>query len=288
MKFNAKFLLVAACAALALVSCTKENGKQEVKFAAPEYSNKAVKVKINDSSTSIDLNGKSVSDIEFTESGYAVIATTAVKADDDVIVVAPYTYENGEYVIEGFGKVKIENGKIIVTTASGTVTVNVTITNTETPSEGSQEWNLCRAWTVADFKIAVKGGTLGSNGVGKLFTNPTMAAVKAFLVENKVNIPSDVEIENYDIVDVNFTKQNTFFINFKKADPFVGVWDVSARGFHYDLTTGGNYIFNGEADGKISFEKRNNVDYCIFTVTGVIENGNDRYTSEITLSLKAK
>lgn len=288
MKFNAKFLLVAVCAALALVSCNKDNDKQEAKFDAPKYANKAVKVTINDSNASVDLNGKAVSDIEFTESGYAVIGTTAVKAEGDEIIVAPYTYENGEYVIPGFGTVKIENGKITVTTSKGTVTVNVSVTETATPAQGSQEWNLCRAWTVADFKIVVKGRALGSNGVGKLFTNPSMAAVKTFLVDNKVNIPQDVVLEDYDIVDVNFTNQNTFFINFANAAPFVGVWDVTARGFHYDLTTGGNYIFNGTADGKIAFEKRNGVDYCIFTVKGAFQNGNDSYTTEVVLSLKAK
>jgi len=294
MKFYSKILLVAVAAisALAMVSCNKDNGNDEVEatFEAPEYAEAAKTVTITDSETTVSIDGQEVKEVEFTESGYAVISfnkKTKAESDSDVIV-APYTYSNGVYTIEGIGTVKIENGKLVVTTSEGTITVTATVSNTTTPPQGSTEWNLCRAWTLVDFKISVKGGSLGSTGVGKLFTNPKMSVIKAWLQEQKVNIPEDIVLEDYDVVDINFTSNGTFFINFSKADPFVGEWDINSNKFEYELSTGGNYIFNASAEGSISFKKENNVDVCVFTVNGEIENGNDKYTSEIVLTMKAK
>ncbi|MCR5519072.1 MAG: hypothetical protein K6F21_01955 [Bacteroidales bacterium] len=295
MKLYSKILLVAVAtvSALAMVSCNKDNGKDEAEatFEAPEYADAAKTVTITDSQNAVSIDGQEVSEFEFTESGYAVITLNKkTKADsENGVIIAPYTYSNGVYTIEGFGTIKIENGKLVVTTNSGnTVTVTATVSESTTPSEGSTEWNLCRAWTLVDFKISVKGGSLGSTGVGKLFTNPKMSVIKAWLVEQKVNIPEDVVLENYDVVDINFTSNGTFFINFSKADPFVGAWDIKSNSFHYELSSGGNYIFNGSADGNISFKKENNIDVCVFTVNGEIVNGNDKYTSEIVLTMKAK
>ena len=328
MKTISKFLLIAASlCAVALVSCRKDNNEQkkveEATFEAPAMAEAAVKVEFNTEATgetaapvvTETVNGKEVQkkikDIEFTESGYAIItkiivkdvatSSHATKAGDEEedVTVTTYTFKNGEYDVKGFAVVKVNEKtktvEIVVKDASGNTVETVTATATTVSEgtgaeEGSAEFNLCRAWVVNRIVVGVKGGALGSNGVGAVLDAPVkMADVEKQLKDNKVNLPANVVLSDYDIVDINFTQAGTFFINFTKADPFTGVYSLSQnKTFHYDLKGEGNYIFNATADGNVDFKKVDGVDYCYFNINGEFEGGNDKYTTSIEITLKEK
>ena len=291
MKLYSKILFVAAAmCAVTLVSCNKEKGgeTEEAEFKAPEFVDAAKKIVVSDV---VPTAEKQVKEIEFTEGGYAIITYVKTKADtEEEVEVLPYTVQNSEYNIPGFGKVKIEGNNVTITTDAGaTVTVTATVTDTETPQEGTTEFNLYRAWVLYDLKVSVSGGDL-KTGVGKLFTYPvTMAKIDSWLKEQKVSVPDDVTITDYDVKDISFTKEGTILVNFSKADPFVGVFKLNGKNFHYDLKGGvSNYVFNGSADGSVDFYREDNVDYCAWTILGEIKNGNKTYKSEIDFTLKEK
>lgn len=329
MKTISKLLLVvASISTIAFVSCRKEDNTKKVEeatFETPALAQAAVKVEFNTEGTGTaaapvvteTVNGeevqKVIKDIEFTESGYAIITKQIVKNNagttshftkggDDVeeeVTVTTYTFSNGEYDVKGFAIVKVNEQtktvEIIVKDASGntveTVTATAATVSDSTPAEeGSTESNLCRAWTVDRIVVSVKGGQLGTNGVGAVLDAPvTMANVEKQLKDNGVKVPGNVNLSDYDIVDINFTQAGTFFINFTKASTFMGVYSLSKDNtFHYDLKGEGNYIFNASADGTVDFKKIEGTDYCLFKVNGKFESGNDKYTSTVELTLKEK
>lgn len=330
MKTISKFLLIAASlCAVALVSCRKDNNEQkkveEATFEAPAMAEAAVKVQFNTEATGAaaapivnenndkgELVQKKIKDIEFTESGYAIITKVivkgnsgvqshATKADDEEeeVTITTYTFKDGEYDVKGFAIVKVNEKtktvEIVVKDASGNTVETVTATATTVSEgtgaeEGSAEFNLCRAWVVNRIVVGVKGGALGPNGVGAVLDAPVkMADVEKQLKDNKVNLPANVVLSDYDIVDINFTQAGTFFINFTKAAPFTGVYSLTAnKTFHYDLKGEGNYIFNATADGNVDFQKVDGVDYCYFNIKGEFEGGNVKYTTSIEITLKEK
>lgn len=288
MKRFSRILLVAvALFSVTLVSCNKDNSKtEEPEFTAPANAANAKKVVVN---SVVPGSTRQVKELEFTEGGYAIITYIKSKADtEEEVEVKTYTYSNGEYTIAGFGSVKIEGNNVTITTPEETITVTATVTDTATPQEGSIQFNLYRAWTLYDLKVSVSGGDLPA-GIGKLFTAPvTMEKIDKWLKEQNVKVPEDIVITNYDVKDVNFTKEGTILINFTKAEPFKGEFNLSGKNFSYVLNGVGNYIFNGQASGTVDFFRENNVDYCSWSVTGKIENGNKTYNSEIELTLKQK
>lgn len=289
MKLFSKILFVAAAmSAVALVSCNKDNkpSNDEPEFKAPEYVETAKKITVNNV---VPTATKQVKEIEFTEAGYAIITYVKTKAEtEEEVEVLPYTYENGEYKVPGFGTIKVEGNTVTITTPTQTINATATVSNTEAPQAGTTAFNLYRSWTLYDLKVSVSGGDLPA-GVGKLFTYPvTMANIDKWLKEQKVSVPEDVVITNYDIVDVSFTNEGTILINFTKAAPFKGDFKLNGKSFHYDLNGVGNYVFNGSADGTVDFYSENDVDYCSWVVNGKIVNGSKTYKSEITLTLKEK
>lgn len=316
MKTITKILVfVATLGALTLVSCRKDDTEtkkvEEAKFEAPVLAQAAAKVEFNTVednqqvvvSDEVDGKVKVVKGIEFTESGYAIITktTVAVKSDDpeEEVEVLPYTMQGDVYVIDGFGTVKInktdKSVEIALEDNTGNVqeTITVTATDVDTttpPAPGTTEFDLCRSWTVDRIVVSVKGGKLGEAGAGaKLDAPVTMANVEKQLKDAGVNVPNDIKLSDYDIVDINFTKQGTFLINFTKAAPFYGPYTLNAdKTFSYEFKGEGNYIFNAKADGKVDFARVNNVDYCYFSVKGEIVNGSDTYTSTVELTLKEK
>lgn len=316
MKTISKILVfVAAFGALTLVSCRKDDTPtkkvEEAKFEAPALAQAAAKVEFNTTdnqqqvvvSAPVDGKVKVVKNIEFTEAGYAIITKTTVEVKGDPaeeeVEVLPYTLEGDVYKVPGFGTVKVnkenKSVEIALEDSTGAVqeAITVTATDVETttpPQEGTTEFNLCRKWTVSRIVVSVKGGKLGESGAGaKLDAPVTMANVEKQLKDAGVNVPTNLKLSDYDIVDINFTQAGTFLINFTKADPFSGSYNLNAdRTFHYDLKGEGNYIFNGSADGKVDFERVDNVDYCYFHVNGKIENGSDVYTSTVELTLVEK
>ena len=288
MKRFSRILLVAvALFSVTLVSCNKDNSKtEEPEFTAPANAANAKKVVVN---SVVPGSTRQVKELEFTEGGYAIITYIKSKADtEEEVEVKTYTYSNGEYTIAGFGSVKIEGNNVTITTPSETITVTATVTDTEAPQEGTVQFNLYRAWTLYDLKVSVSGGDLAA-GIGKLFTAPvTMEKIDKWLKEQNVKVPEDIVITDYDIKDINFTKEGTILINFSKADPFKGVFSIGGKTFEYTLNGVGNYIFNGKANGSVDFFREDNVDYCSWVVKGKIENGNKSYNSEIELTLKQK
>ena len=288
MKRFSRILLVAvALFSVTLVSCNKDNSKtEEPEFTAPANAANAKKVVVN---SVVPGSTRQVKELEFTEGGYAIITYIKSKADtEEEVEVKTYTYSNGEYTIAGFGSVKIEGNNVTITTPEETITVTATVTDTAAPQEGSIQFNLYRAWTLYDLKVSVSGGDLPA-GIGKLFTAPvTMEKIDKWLKEQNVKVPEDIVITNYDVKDVNFTKEGTILINFTKAEPFKGEFNLSGKNFSYVLNGVGNYIFNGQASGTVDFFRENNVDYCSWSVTGKIENGSKTYNSEIELTLKQK
>ncbi len=318
MKTISKILLVAAAfGTMALVSCRKEdNGPkvEEATFEAPALAEAAIKVEFNTSSEvdqvviSQDANTKTVvKDIEFTEGGYAIITkkivTTKASVGDEIIEIKAYVFNEatGEYEVAGFGKVKVDaktkSVEVTLTSASGgssetqTVTAQ-TVDNSPAPQEGSTEGNLCRKWAVNRVVVSVKGGKLGKDGVGVKIDNPNngifeLTEIDKLLKENNVNVPN-VNLADYGVKDINFTQNGTFLINFSKADSFTGPYTLGGKKFQYELKGEGNYIFNAKAEGSIDFQKVDGVDYCLFNVNGVIENGGDKYTSTVELTLVQK
>ena len=320
MKTISKILLVAAAfGTMALVSCRKEENTPTVEdatFEAPALADAAVKVEFNTTTESQQVVVPSddpnativVKDIEFTEGGYAIItkSVVAVKATvgEEIVEIKAYVYNEttGEYEIAGFGTVKInaqtKTVEVTLKNAAGgteeTKTVTATsVADTPAPQEGTMEGNLCRKWAVNRVVVSVKGGQLGKDGVGVKIDNPNngifeLTEIDKLLKENNVNVP-DINLTDYGIKDINFTQNGTFLINFKKEGlSFTGPYTLGGKKFQYELKGEGNYIFNAKAEGSVDFQKVNNVDYCFFNVNGVIENGNDKYTSTVELTLVEK
>ena len=318
MKTISKILLVAAAfGAMVLVSCRKEDKGpkvEEATFEAPALADAAVKVEFNTVTEaqqvviSQDAETKTIiKDIEFTEGGYAIITkkvvSTKASAGDEIIEIKTYVYNEatGEYEIAGFATVKVnaqtKSVEITLTSATGAPSETQTVTaetvdNTPAPQEGTTEFNLCRKWGVVRVVVSVKGGQLDKNGVGvKLEASNGVLKlddVADLLKEYKVNVPN-VNLADYGVKDINFTQNGTFLINFTKADSFSGPYTLpTAKSFAYELKGEGNYIFNAKATGTLDFQKVDNVDYCFFNVKGNIENGNDKYTTSVELTLIEK
>lgn len=330
MKTISKILLIAASlCAVALVSCRKDDNDnkkvEKATFEAPAMAEAAVKVQFNTEATGAaaapivnenndkgELVQKKIKDIEFTESGYAIITKVIVKGnsgaqshatkadeEEEEVTVTTYTFKDGEYDVKGFAIVKVNEKtktvEIVVKDASGNTveTVTATATTVSEPTsaeEGSTEFNLSRAWVVNRIVVSVKGGQLGSTGAGAVLDAPvTMANVEKQLKDKGVNVPNNITLSDYDVVDINFTQAGTFFINFTKAAPFTGVYSLSANNtFEYDLKGEGNIIFSAHADGSVDFKKVDGVDYCYFKINGSFESGNDKYTTAIEITLKEK
>lgn len=241
---------------------------------------------------------------EFSNSGYFfgntvfVEKTKAGSVPEGRTIVEPYTYKDGVYVIENFGTIKIVDNKIVVTLMVKKDGETKPVTYEVTPEEvnkaankneaGSIAFNLCRKWTVDRIVVSVKGGKLGETGVGIKKDAPIkLDEVAKMLEDQKVNIPKNINLSDYDIVDINFTEFGTFNVNFTKADPFKGVFTLKSKDFEYKLSGGqGNYLINGEAKGNVDFYSIDNVNFCQCNISGKIENGSDVYTSSVELTLK--
>ena len=261
-----------------------------------------------------DDETKVLTKAEFTNSGYAILTTDIVpkavdpnpksKAGEDKTetIIEKYTYVNGVYVIENFGTIKIgTDGKIEVTVQlkaeDEPVVVKVepkTVEEAPQTEQGSVQFNLCRSWTVDRIVVSVKGGQLGEAGAGVVLDANTDGVIDLGVVAKKlkdleVKIPDNIALEEYNIVDINFTEFNTFVINFAKAKPFTGVFSLKSKEFEYTLSgTQGNSIINGTAKGSVDFKNVDNVDFCYFNISGKIESGSDKYTSTIEFTLKEK
>jgi len=326
MKTISKILVLAvALGAMTFVSCRKgddEKKVEEATFSKPANSQQAVVVTFNTGSPSNQVPASKLSesadddflpvvkDVEFTNSGYAKLGVVnapkavptstkaGVKGEEDVqYFIEKYTYNGGVYVIENFGSIKINGNSIEVTIDSETITVTATsVDDVPETTAGSLEYNLCRAWVLDRIVISVKGGQLGKNGFGVDKKASSYAdgiisfkEIAKLLKDNNVNIPDEVELADYNIIDVNFTEFGSFIINFANADPFTGSFNLASDTFSYKLSgTQGNSIINGEANGSVSFEKVDGVNYGYLKVNGKIESGSDKYTSVVELTLKEK
>ena len=330
MKTFSKILsIVAALGALLLVSCRNDNTPTqtvtESKLETPGFAEQAIVLNFEtntsdeeakddivplpakDDEEIADDETKVLTKAEFTNSGYAILTTGIFpkpKAGEDrtETIIEKYTYENGVYVIENFGSIKIgTDGKIEVTVQLKAEDEPVVVTVEpkaveEAPQteQGSVQFNLCRSWTVDRVVVAVNGGQLGEAGAGVVLDANTdgvidLGAIAKTLKDNKVNIPESFKLEEYNIVDITFTEFNTFVINFAKAKPFTGVFSLKTKDFHYELSgTQGNSIINGKADGNVDFKNVDNVDFCYFNINGKIESGSDVYTTKLEFTLKEK
>ena len=276
--------LAALAGAFTLSSCDGNSGGGEDDILLGKYADVAVKYEILDA----DSEYRSM---EFTESGYAIIEEIS-----DHVLAAPvksyapyastykmYTYTRSKdlYDVNGFGKVKYENGNL---TIDGGDPISVKKDNSTAPSTLSR---LYKSWTVKRTIISVKGGKFGSTGIGKTFTGFSPKAITEYIKENGVTVPEGVS--EYVVKDITFTAAKTFAINFSapsKAEPYVGTWNISGTSFSYDLgDLFGDSVINSEANGTIDLAKDGKT--CTVVIKGKFTAGGSDYTTEIELELTA-
>lgn len=320
-KFYLILTVAAAIAATTLASCTKDDGKNkkdngpDFSEVVAEFSTEAKKIElptqdVDDAKVVKNKAGEIVKAIEFTESGYAIItklvprkatASVSTKADEsaqyeEVTFVTTFTTSDGKtFTVTGFGTVKVE------TSATGATTVTVTATaasgddavasNVEAapatvtaPAASSDKKNdIYKSWKITVTEVEAKGGSLDKNGVKKKFTTDanSLDAMAIWLKEKGVKF--DEKVEGYVIESVTLTEAGTFMVKFNVHEPYVGEFKLSGKTFTYEFSQGGNKVLNAKADGSVEVNEKG---VATLTLNGTVENGSDKYTTTIILTLE--
>ena len=275
-------MIAALCASLALISCNKEpkdNKEDVVTLETPENVENAKKVVFTEELVLPNDTETAVSSIEFTETNRAIIVKKKLIAKADTengteVVVTTYTFSGGVYNVVGFGTVTISGGNVTVKTTGTSDSVTAPATVTSGTVSGNND--LFRAWKVANIAAKVDGPKVA---IDMDWDHGNLDEIAAYIIRNGVDIPE--EIKGYNVNEIQFTKNGTFVITFSGADAFYGSFNLSGQSFNYELEFG-NSIINAKANGSLKVENGK----AILSVNGKIENGNDTYTSTITITLK--
>ena len=222
--------------------------------------------------------------LEFTEASRAILTLgSAVKAEDELVVVYTYTVNGNTYTIPGIGTFTINGNNVVVTMGGETVTVTATVTQPTTSNTTAA--NLARTWTVKTIYVTVIGGNIN---VEKLFNGANLEEITKYVQDKGVKF-TEAQLEavkGYSVSELIFTGDNTFIIDFVDANPFYGKWTLNGNAFSYNLTYGENEFFNGSAKGTVSFPAAS--DEARLNIDATVSAGSDNYNGTLELVLQEK
>ena len=273
-------LLAVAAGVFTLVSCGDKGGKEDAVVLAPHI-DEAVKIVFAET----DYETAKLASIEFTEGGYAIVEKIGIKGSGiarkkvaSYVDVLGYTYSNGVYNVNTFGKVKLNGKKVSINDGSE---YTVTTPGRSVPTTLNP---LLKSWKVSRAILSVKGGDFGSTGIGKTFNGFSIKEITEYIASNGVTVPEG--LSSLVVKDITFTGQGTFVINFTSGDPYVGSWKLSGTSFSYNLSNSdGDSILNGSANGSIDLSKDGKS--CEVEIKGEFTAGGAKYTTEVELELTA-
>ena len=255
------FILAAAATAMILFSCEKTGKKEPKVYETPIYENLAAKYEV-ETATSL-ISG--IRSFEVTNAGLYVI-----EKNDDKIVTGKFekeTIEDGKATLNlhGYGKVTIFDSTI--TKADETVSITfqpevgspiIVVAEPVAPTVSASSdvmAKLNRAWKVTATELVIS-----EFKISKTFENGCDIPAILKYLEGKIDgFKADKDYSGYVVKDLSLT-ENSFIVRFTNAEALTAPLQIGANlDFSYKVSGSqiGNPIFNGEANGKVSFDKWN-------------------------------
>lgn len=254
-----KILFAAAVAALALVSCNKNGGKDPITLETPAFAQEAATIEFQDVHDELVIGGQAMTPerLIFTEDGdFLLVGKPLTKAGEARrFLLGTYSVKNGIYQLldaakKALASVALNGGTITITPDGGvTITFNGNVKQGKDSSE--EAGYLCRNWVPGKIRVVV-----ASKSVDHTF-NPDFYEVAAYLAEHKMDVDPK-KYEGQKVTKITFTKNGDFIIYFSGGrEPYEGEWSwksVKDLTFTYSFEgTIGNEFFSGTSDGILSF-----------------------------------
>lgn len=253
-----KILFAAAVAALALVSCNKNGGKDPITLETPAFAQEAATIEFQDVHDELVIGGQAMTPerLIFTEDGdFLLIGKPLTKAGEARrFLMGTYNVKNGIYQLldaakKALASVALNGGTITITPDGGvTITFNGNVKQGKDSSE--EAGYLCRNWVPGKIRVVV-----ASKNVDHSF-NPDFYEVASYLKEHKMDVNPD-DYKGQKVTKMTFTKNGDFIIYFSGRDPFEGQWtwkSVKDLTFTYNFEANvGKEFFSGTSDGTLEF-----------------------------------
>ena len=254
------FILAAAATAMILFSCEKTGKKEPKVYETPIYENLAAKYEV-ETATSL-ISG--IRSFEVTNAGVYVIEK------NDKVISGKFEKEsvnNGKAVLNlrGFGKVTILDANITKADANVTITFEpevgspiIVLAEPVAPTVSASSdvmAKLNRAWKVTATELVISDFK-----ISKTFENGCdIPAILKYLEDKIDGFKADKDYTGYVVKDLSIT-DNSIIVRFTGADALSAPLTIGANlDFSYKVSGSqvGNPIFNGEASGKVAFDKWN-------------------------------
>ncbi|MCR5017246.1 MAG: hypothetical protein K6A64_00425 [Bacteroidales bacterium] len=253
-------ILAAAATAMILFSCEKGAKKEPKVYETPIYENLAAKYDVEPVTEA--LSG--IRSFEVTNAGVYVIEK------NDKVISGKFEKEsvdNGKAVLNlrGFGKVTILDANITKADANVTITFEpevgspiIVVAEPVAPTTSASSdamAKLNRAWKVTATELVISDFKISKTFEGGC----DIPAILKYLEGKIDNFKADKDYTGYVVKDLSIT-DNSIIVRFTDADALSAPLTIGANlDFSYKVTGEqvGNPIFNGEANGNISFDKWN-------------------------------
>ena len=294
MKFLKIFAIAAVAVALA-VSCGKDK-KDTVKLGADKYYD-------NGSHYTAPENEAGVQELWFFEDGTGLgkrpkpVSQSLQSLHHPRTVKVEYEYKVFTYTVNGTKYTIIglfdEQATFEYNPETNVVTIETVVEGKpqqiviegveETPAlEIDNLVEICRKWKVSAIDIHVEGGDLAEGGIsgGQVFRHGNLYEIAKAIKAKGVNFDAE-KLIGYNITSINFGQTGTILVQFSGQDPYVGEWNLTTKGFSYDLEYGeGNDILNAHAAGTLTVGGGK----LKLDLSGEIKGTKD-YTSTISITL---
>ena len=303
-----RFILLAACALFAVVSCSKPDQGDGSKLPEPESKSYHASFTLNDTKLERPIkNGDIPKTIDITSGGLFLLGyldTDAIKPE-----TAPLKYKSGKYGIVQvktpsadlkftfgmYGSLTIKkdngNGKWLIeyTEADGTSHEGIATLNDEEVS-GALADNLCRSWKPTSIIVSASGGDLTDAIVGKKFS-ADINEIIAYLKEKGVDInPSNYA--QYQLQSIDYAENGLIIINFKDfaIAPFVGNFSLNESqdnniAYNFELSWEDNPVIPVSGVGSVNV---NGSQMTLYTESDAVIQGQTYYVSVTIISDEIK
>ena len=238
----------------------------------------------------LDIEG-----IDLTESSRYVlyicgVETKAVPATVTNVWLGRYAYQNGKYILEGFGTITLqENGTILfepdtsVTLPSGEGSGVFPASVTPIPpSSGDLASNLVRNWKVSTTYVKVQAGQDGLS-ISKSFDGCDLKVIAAYFQEKGAPLKeADIEaLSGYRILEINFIGNQQMVLSFDGPESYYGAWNLSGDTFSWRLDDSNRFLA-ANATGSVSFPENG---APVITINVQITTSGETYTGIIEFTL---
>ena len=184
----------------------------------------------------------------------------------------------------GFGKVEIKGATVTITaTGSGEAAPSEDYSGAAEVTSGNGNNDIYSSWKIYSTNVTVKGSGISVDHIFEGTKAASLYEMANYINEKKHVIEAD-DFKDYDIESVTLTKNGTFMVKFKKAEPYVGEFKLTGKTFSYKLNVEGNFALNAEADGSVEIDTETNL--CVLDINGKFNYNNDTYTTKLTLKLE--